>query len=153
MKKLILVLMVIFTLSSCESEEKVKSQITILKEQRAEIQSQFDKTVLMTNENISEIKKQHEILKEMKIEVAGRVPIYIIKFKLKQSHFSLDIGKHMKDAMNSIEFELPVDKQFYHSVKIGTNVVDDFRMGSAVMYGSLGSWKMKVVEKRISDSK
>ena len=74
---------------------------------------------------------------------------YILKLKLKQSHITLDLGTHAKDAMNSIEFELPVDKDFYNSVKIGDQIIDRFRVGSAVLYGSFGSWKMTVIGKRI----
>jgi hypothetical protein len=55
----------------------------------------------------------------------------------------------MKDAMNAIEFELPVDKEFYDNLTIGSEIVDNFRVGSLVMYGSFGSWKMSVVNKQI----
>ncbi len=72
---------------------------------------------------------------------------YVVEFELRQSHFSLDIGKHLKDAMNKITFQLPVDKEFFDSISIGDMVLDKFRAGSAILYGSFGSWKMTVKNK------
>ncbi len=77
---------------------------------------------------------------------------YIIEFKLKQTHFTLDLDQHVKDAMNAITFELPVDKTFYDSVKEGDEIVDKFRMGSLIISGSFGNWKMTVKSKRVQES-
>jgi len=79
----------------------------------------------------------------------GKTPQYFLKIKLKQSHFSLSIKKHIKDNMNTIEFEIPVDKDFYHSVSVGTQIVDEFRSGSFLLYGSIGDWKMTIEDKEI----
>ena len=51
--------------------------------------------------------------------------------------------------MNAIEFELPVDREFYHSVSQNQSIVDEFRHGSMILRGSFGSWKMTVINKRI----
>ena len=62
--------------------------------------------------------KMHEIdsleakLKLLNIYVSGRTPRYILKLHLKQSHITLNVGKYIKDAMNAIDFEMPVDKEF-----------------------------------------
>jgi hypothetical protein len=69
---------------------------------------------------------------------------YILKLRLKQSHLSLSIKKHIKDAMNAVDFEIPVDKEFYDSVEEGQEIIDNFRFGSMVLYGSFGDWEMKV---------
>lgn len=74
---------------------------------------------------------------------------YILKLLLKQAHFSSSIKKYIKDAVNSIDFEMPVDKEFYDSVKVGTEIIDDFRFGSLVLSGSFGDWEMTVKEKII----
>lgn len=79
----------------------------------------------------------------------GKSPRYILTLKLKQSHFTLDLFEHAKDAMNAIEFDIPVDAEFYHSVSVGTKVVDEFRAGSFIMNGSFGDWDMTVVNKQI----
>ena len=72
---------------------------------------------------------------------------YVIEFKLKQTHFTLDLGQHAKDAMNAITFEIPVDKEFFDSVKEGDEIVDRFRTGSFIISGSFGNWKMTVNKK------
>lgn len=74
---------------------------------------------------------------------------YMLKLRLKQSHLSLSIKKHIKDAVNAIEFELPVDKEFYDSVSEGTEIIDKFRFGSMILYGTLGDWEMTVKEKYV----
>jgi hypothetical protein len=61
----------------------------------------------------------------------------------------LDFAKvlHLKDYANSIDFEIPVDKEYFDSVEKGTKIVDKFRFGSFVLYGSFGDWEMTVKEK------
>ena len=44
---------------------------------------------------------------------------YILKFELKQVRLSLNPLSHVRDKINKIEFELPVDKEFYDSVYVG----------------------------------
>ncbi len=51
--------------------------------------------------------------------------------------------------MNVIEYELPIDKELCHKVNVGSEIIDDFRMGSFIMNGSFGDWKMTVVDKTI----
>ncbi len=74
---------------------------------------------------------------------------YVVTFRIKQSHFTLDIGEHLKDSMNEITFEVPVDKEYYDSVTVGSTINDDFRMGSLIMHGSFGKWKVTVDKKEI----
>jgi hypothetical protein len=76
---------------------------------------------------------------------------YILKFELRQSRVSLNFMSHIKDEINAIEFELPVDKEFYDSVRVGDAIVDRFRAGSFVLRGSFSNWRMSVVKKRIAD--
>lgn len=74
---------------------------------------------------------------------------YIVKFDLRQSHFTMSLSTHAKDAMNATQFELPVDAQFYNEVQIGQMIHKDFRTGSFLLYGSFGNWKLKVIGKRV----
>lgn len=105
------------------------------------------------NDEIEQLKKENELLtaqvKALKEGGTAKSPKYFLKLRLKQSHFSLSIKKHIKDAVNSIEFELPVDKEFYDSVSEGTEIIDKFRFGSFVLYGSLGDWEMTVKGKEV----
>lgn len=107
------------------------------------------------NAEVERLKKENALLaaQVQSLKTGGSVsgPKYILKIRLKQSHFSLSIKKHIKDAVNAIEFELPVDKEFFDSVSEGTELVDKFRFGSMVLYGSFGDWEMTVKDKEVRE--
>lgn len=73
---------------------------------------------------------------------------YVVTFECSQSHFTLDITEHLKDSMNKLTFEVPVDKDYYNKLSVGDTLTDSFRMGSLIMKGSIGKWKVKIVDKR-----
>lgn len=74
----------------------------------------------------------------------------ILILELKQSHFTLDLFQHAKDAMNAVELQFPVSCKFYDQVSVGDNLVDDdFRAGSFIIHGSIGNWVLKVKNKII----
>ena len=96
------------------------------------------------------VSKENTLLKkELSYYKDGKTPSYIITFKLKQSRLSLDLEKHAKDALNAITFNMSVSEEFYKSVNIGTNVVNNFRTGSFIVNGDFGKWKMRVINKQI----
>ncbi|NBB18433.1 hypothetical protein GVN20_03610 [Runella sp. CRIBMP] len=101
----------------------------------------------LQNENL-DLKAQLQKLNALQSAKKVR---YILKIRLKQANFSLSIKKHIKNAVNAIDFELPVDKDFYDSVSKGTEIVDKFRFGSFVLYGSFGDWEMTVKDKEIRE--
>ena len=129
---LIMVFVLCFGLVACgttsTNKESLEEEIAALEEYKENLQAEIDS---MKEEN--------------------GVYTYIVKFKVKQSHLSLDISNHVKDAMNSLEFEIPVSKTFYDSVEKGDTIDDSFRMGSFLMKGSFGSWKVKVADKYIQE--
>lgn len=100
---------------------------------------------------IQELEIQKETLENQIVDIKEGKGIakYVVTFEIKQSHFSLDITKHIKDAMNAIEIEVPVDKEYYDNVDVGDTINDDFRVGSMVMKGSFGSWDVTVKGKDI----
>ena len=114
-------------------------------------------SVLMTscgeNAEVKQLKKENALLVEqlnaLKAGGSSKAPKYILKLRLKQAHFSLSIRKHIKDAVNAIDFEMPVDKEFYDSVSEGTEIIDKFRFGSFVLGGSFGDWEMTVKGKEV----
>lgn len=105
------------------------------------------------NAEVKQLKKENAILVEqlnaLKAGSSAKAPKYILKLRLKQAHFSLSIKKHIKDAVNAIDFEMPVDKEFYDSVSEGTEIIDKFRFGSFVLGGSFGDWEMTVKGKEV----
>ena len=135
--KLFLVgVLVLFTVG-CSTDE------TIIQQRKAEIEKLETDIVGLEEQRLN----LEDIATELKVEKG--VEKYVITINISQSHISLDIGKHIKNAMNDIDIQLPVDKEFYESVEIGSVINDSFRMGSFVMNGSFGNWKIKITDKRI----
>ena len=149
MKKIIFILFSLILFVSCESKEQVKGDITELTNQRNALQGQTVSMQLNIIDLTSQTTKLTDELKVLNILKSGKQPVYVIKLKLKQSHISLSISKHLKDMANAIEFEMPVDKEYYNSVNVGTEIVDNFRMGSLFFAGSFGSWEMTVINKYV----
>ena len=136
MKKYIIALIVIITvtLSGCSKTETVTNEDVVkLKDEIAQLETERDRL----NEEILNTKIDNGLAK------------YVITFNIKQSHFTLDLGEHLKDAMNDITIEIPVDKEYYDSVEVGDVIDDSFRMGSFIWKGSFGNWKVTVESKGI----
>ena len=134
-KRLIVWLMVlVMVLTGCANKEaNLNDKIDKLEAEISQLEAERDRL----NNEILDIKLEKGLEK------------YIVTFNIKQTHLSLDIGKHLKDSMNDISIEIPVDKEFYDSVEIGDVIDDSFRMGSLLVDGSLGNWKISVEGKDI----
>lgn len=94
---------------------------------------------------------ESEAQKEFEIEHYGiedGETKYFVTINIAQSHFTLDLMEHLKDSMNDVNIEIMVDKDYYDSVEIGENLEDSFRWGSFIRSGSIGSWDIKVADKR-----
>ena len=136
MKKYIVVLiaMIAITLSGCSKTETVTNEdVAKLESEIAQLEAERDRL----NEEILDAKIDNNLAK------------YVIAFNIKQTHFTLDIGEHLKDAMNDISIEIPVDKEYYDSVEVGDTIDDSFRVGSFIWKGSFGNWKVTVESKDI----
>ena len=136
MKKYIVVLiaMMAITLSGCSKTETVTNEdVAKLESEIAQLEAERDRL----NEEILDTKIDNGLAK------------YVITFNIKQTHFTLDIGEHLKDAMNDISIEIPVDKEYYDSVEVGDTIDDSFRVGSFIWKGSFGNWKVTVESKDI----
>ena len=136
MKKYIITLiaMIAITLSGCSKTETVTNEdVAKLESEIAQLEAERDRL----NEEILDTKIDNNLAK------------YVIAFNIKQTHFTLDIGEHLKDAMNDISIEIPVDKEYYDSVEVGDTIDDSFRVGSFIWKGSFGNWKVTVESKDI----
>jgi hypothetical protein len=102
---------------------------------------------------VKQLKKENALLMEqirtLKAGSSTKSPKYILKLRLKQANFSLSIKRHIRNAVNAIDFEMPVDKEFYDSVSVGTEIIDEFRFGSLILGGSFGDWEMTVKGKEV----
>ena len=136
MKKYIIVLiaMVAVTLSGCSKTE------TVTNEDIAKLESE-----------IAQLEAERNLLNEeiLNTKIDNGLAKYVITFNIKQTHFTLDIEEHLKDTMNDISIEIPVDKEYYDSVEVGDVIDDSFRMGSFIWKGSFGNWKVTVESKDI----
>ena len=136
MKKhvVVLIAMIAIILSGCSKTETVSNEeITKLESEIAQLEAERDRL----NEEILNTKTDNGLAK------------YVITFNIKQTHFTLDIGEHLKDSMNDISIEIPVNKEYYDSVEVGDTIDDSFRMGSFIWKGSFGNWKVTVESKDI----
>lgn len=154
MKKfLFIILLPLFALViltfSCESKADIKENIETLRNERTSLEKKNSDLQDSKDYKESQILTLNEQIKELNIIKSGRTPKYVLGIKLKQSHFSLDIEEHIKDEVNAIEIEIPVDKEYYNSLSVGSEIVDEFRVGSFIFNGSLGDWEMTVEHKYI----
>lgn len=95
--------------------------------------------------------KQRDLQADTRVLTAlaeGTAVQYILRVSLRQVHYSLDIAKQMKDAMNEVTFDLVTDRTTYERAQVGDDLVSAFRGGSAIMEGSWGGWRIKIEDKR-----
>lgn len=125
-----------FGLTGCGEEaekDALIEQIDSLKTEKTELES-----------TVAELK---DMATAEKIRTGTEV--YVVVINISQSHFTLDLEEHMKDAMNDVDITIPVSKEFYDSVNKGTVIDDSFRMGSFIAKGSIGNWDIIVKDKYI----
>lgn len=124
-----------------EDDTKYIETIKQLKQEQNNLNQQI------SNQNNELTKINNQILQQNKI-LEGNAK-YIMKINISQSHFTLDVEEHLKDAMNDIDIYIEVSEEFYNKYNVGDTIADDFRVGSAIFKGSFGKWKVKVTEKEI----
>ena len=136
-KKIILLFFLTSLLLTGCGEEQAKTKL-----QEEIVQLENTKNELETS-----ISKLQEKETSEKIRVGEER--YFVVLKIEQTHFTLDLGEHLKDSMNALEIPFPVDKEFYDSVEKGSIIDDSFRNGSFWIKGSIGNWKISVIDKYI----
>lgn len=106
----------------------------------------------------SQLNGEIEKLKEEKLKLETSVDKlreekgyskYLITLRIEQTHFTLDLTEHIKDKMNEIEFDITVDKDYYDSVSVGSVISNDFRVGSLILRGTFGNWRVSVSDKQV----
>lgn len=145
MKKIICIasalIVVVLLFSGCMTqEEKLSAEVISLQNEKSALQDE-----------ITQLEKQIASLNEIAIskKVETDTARYIVTLKIKQVHYSLDFTDHIKDALNEVSIQVPVDKEFYENIDIGDVINDSFRLGSLLAKGSAGKWKITVENKEI----
>lgn len=149
MKKFLVFAMfaVIFTACYTDNDKnRLQLECKALAQQKENLQSTVSR---LNNSKTSLLKQIHDLQIQKSAYETGREIKYIVKFRIKQSTFTLDIGEHIKNGMNAIELELPVNKSFYDKVSIGTEISNSFKMGSLLFNGDFSNLHMTVTGKRI----
>ena len=144
MKRLIMlvaVLCIFVSLSGCATQEEM------LRDNIAELE---DRVSELKNE-VSALEAQKATVQKeiVDIKVENGTAKYVLTIKVKQKHYNLSLEDHLKDEMNAITIQIPVDKEYFDSVMVGDPIADDFRVGSLVLKGSYGSWNITVEGKEI----
>ena len=106
------------------------------------------------NKNINNrLKQQYDVLNNHinrnKFALDVSKNIYIVKIKIHQTTYTLDIEEHIKNKINDVEFEIPVDKLYYDRCSIGQTVSDTgLKIGSLVFNGDFSKLKITIIGKR-----
>ena len=110
-----------------------------------------DDEIEMLDEKIVELKEEKSQLESAIVDekIEKGLENYIVTIRIAQSHLFWDFSENIKDDMNAITIDIPVSKDFYESVEIGTVLDDSFRSGSFWINGSYGKWDISVSNKRI----
>lgn len=115
-------------------------------------------TIAKQQEQIASLKEEIKDLKKKKIELEKStvelkeekgLANYIVTIEIKQHHPFWDIENKIKDELNAVTIELPVVKEYYDNVEVGTVINDEFRMGSLILSGSIGKWDVTILKKEI----
>lgn len=144
--KLILTSIITLLLVSCN---KTKEDVASINKEYASVKAEVDSynnQARILNESIETLQKKNDHLSQLS---NGKKPLYILLLNVHQSNFTLDITQHIKNSMNSSEFEIPVSEDYYNQVTVGNDLSDSFKMGSFIMTGSWGDIKVTVKNKEI----
>lgn len=149
MKKLFLILIAAIVMTGCytsEDQKQLRDECRSLEAQKSSLTSEISrlqsrKSTLSTD--VAQLEREKSALKN------GKEPVYIVKFEIKQGTFTLDPLEHIKNSMNAIEVEIPVNKDFYNRLSVGQDITDSFKYGSLIMDGDFSTLHMRVKNKRI----
>lgn len=97
--------------------------------------------------DVSVEKQKPAVAEETTVSANETRTVYMVQIDIRNSSFSLDIGKHIRNAMNAVQMNIPVDKEFYDAVKEGQELKSGFKTASFVMKGSISSVKVTCAKK------
>ncbi len=142
----LLALFSLFVIVSCnKTKEDVDNMNSRYESLKGSVDA-YEEKLRGLNQSINELQKIETHLTQLK---NGKTPVYILLLNVHQSNITLDISQHIKNSMNSSEFEIPVSEEYYNNVSEGSDLSDSFRVGSFLMRGSWGNIKVTVKKKEI----
>lgn len=70
----------------------------------------------------------------------------IVRVKLSQTSYTLNVWKHIRNAVNANEIDLPFSCEAANGLTPGQSLLNKkFRWGSLMVGGSFGNWNLDVV--------
>lgn len=104
----------------------------------------------LNQQRVQRATTQKVIVKNSKPQPTNTNVMYVVKFKIHQTTYTLDLGEYIKNKMNDIEFEIPVDKAYYDKCKVGDLINDPkLKIGSLIMNGDFSALKIYISGKSI----
>jgi len=138
MKNFILILVSVFTIFSCESNERNN----MLREQRHEIENQIAKLRNMCDSKQHLLDSLDVELQERHIALEGRTPQYCVRYRVHFSNLDSALRRGLRDVQNT-EMEIPVSRYYYKSINLGKEIVDE----GGGFFGSKAHMTIEVVNK------
>ena len=155
--KIVLILSVLCVFVGCERDNAELQQLhnELVKQAFDDSvkASRFSRQVAALEPKVSNIMnkiRQGDSLVKVGSSMINGTAVYIIKLRVKTVHHNLSITDAIKDEANAYEFEIPVDKAYFNSLVVGQQLVENSRVGSALINGSFGSDEIHVTNKRIA---
>jgi|JI10StandDraft_1071094.scaffolds.fasta_scaffold224992_4 hypothetical protein len=131
---------------SKEDYEKLKADCEVY-----ENNSRYYQQEVRARQNeLSQVATQRAMM-ENEIKFAKGKLVYFLTVEISKSSFTLSISQHIADAANAVEWEIPVDKDFYDAVHVGQTLNESFNAGSFWMKGKFSSNNIKVIGKHTKD--
>jgi hypothetical protein len=149
MKKILLIIVTALVMTSCytnEDKENLQKECRALEMQKSNLNQEVSG---LRNRKTTLYNEVNDLEKEKSALTNGREILYIVKFEIKQGTFTLDPFEHIKNSMNAIEVEIPVNKDYYNKLSVGQDITDAFKYGSLIMDGDFSTLHMRVKNKRI----
>ena len=104
----------------------------------------------LNQQRVQQSTTQKVVTKHSKPQAKNTNVMYVVKFKIHQTTYSLSLGEYIKNKMNDLEFEVPVDKAYYDKCKVGDLINDPkLKMGSLIMNGDFSQLKIYISGKSI----
>ena len=105
-----------------------------------------------TNTNRNLINQNNELKHQIssnKFAIDASKNVYIISVRVHQTTYTLSLSEHIKNKINDVIFEIPVDKAYYDKCYVGQKVTDPgFKWGSLLRDGDFSKLKITINGKR-----
>lgn len=134
-----------YIMSNQESRERNDKLIN----ERNLLENVINKNININNQLENQHKTLVDKINKDNFALNASKNIYIVKIKIHQTTYTLSVTEHIKNKFNDVEFEIPVDKDYYDKCSIGQSVTDTgLKIGSLLRDGDFSKLKVKITGKR-----